>query len=69
VKVKSKMYLHSSRESSVDDFFELCDKYGIEPTDDAIEIASYAGYEVCLDVEWDLDTGDCEIIGVCNGTN
>jgi hypothetical protein len=41
-------------------------KYVIEPIDDAIEIASYAGYEVCLDVEWDLDTGDCNIVGVYN---
>jgi predicted HicB family RNase H-like nuclease len=41
VKVKSKMYLHNGKESSVDDFFEICNKYGIEPTEDAIKTASY----------------------------
>ena len=62
MKVKTKMYFHNSKEDCVYDFNELCDENDIKPTDEAEQEAAYAGYEVGVEVEWDLITGKCEIL-------
>lgn len=64
MKVKSKMYFHASKESSLDDFLTLCEEHGIDPSLEAQDNAMYAGYEVGVDVEWDLETGNCELVGL-----
>jgi len=63
MKVKSKMYFNKSKESSLDDFLTICEKNDFIPTEDAKYNACYAGYEISVDVEWDLETGDCKILG------
>ena len=63
MKIKDKIYLNSSKEDNSIAFDELCEKYNIEPTEKALQNAMYACYEVCVNVEWDTDTGNCVVLG------
>lgn len=64
MKVRTTMYFHNSKEDSNYDFCELCKENGIKPTEEAESESCYAGYEVGVEVEWDLLTGKCEFIGL-----
>lgn len=62
MKVKTVMYFNSSKEDSVYNFKELCEENDFNPSEDAVNNSCYAGYEVGINVEWDLETGNCEFI-------
>jgi len=64
MKVKDVIFFSNSKETSIDDFLEICEEKGFEPTDEAIKNAAYAGYEIGINVEWDLETGDCTFISM-----
>jgi hypothetical protein len=66
MKVNYTLYFHSDESDMEYQFTELCKKYGVEPTEEVVRNATYAGYEVGIDVEWDLDTGDCKLLGLSN---
>ena len=66
MKVKTKMYFHNSKEQSLDQFINLCEENGIKPTNEAEENACFAGYEIGVNVEWDLETGDCNFLKLSN---
>ena len=63
MKVKRKMYFNNTKETSLDYFLEVCEEQFFEPSKEAQETAMFAGYEICVDVEWDLETGNCKILG------
>jgi hypothetical protein len=63
MKVKHTLYFHSDKSDVEYQFKELCEENGVIPSIDASENSRYAGYEVGVDVEWDLETGDCKILG------
>jgi hypothetical protein len=63
MKVEGLMYFHNSKETSVDNFLEMCKNCNFKPSEKAIENAAYAGYEIGIKVQWDLKTGNCEFIG------
>jgi hypothetical protein len=68
MKVKDTLYFHSDKSEMRYQFSTLCEKYGVEPTEKALENSVYAGYEVGVDVEWDLETGDCKVLGTAKET-
>lgn len=66
MKIRTVLYCHGSKESNMDRFEDLCNDHGINPTDEALSNAAYALLEVCIEVEFDTETGDCEVLGLSN---
>ena len=56
--------MHSCKESCLDVFLEAAEEASFEPTAEAETRAMYALSEICLNVEYDLETGESKILGV-----
>jgi hypothetical protein len=64
MKVKYTLYFNSEKSDMEYQFLELCEHHGFTPSDEAIKNSAYVGYEIGVDVEWDLETGNCKILGI-----
>jgi len=63
MKLTTTMYIHGTKEGSIEVFEQLCEENNIEPSEEACTNAMYALYEIALEVEFDTDTGNSKVIG------
>ena len=64
MKVKTKEYLHSCKDSNADSILELGKEHGVEISDEALYKFKSALYEVEFDLEVDLETGEYTVLGM-----
>ena len=62
MKIKTVMYVHGTKEGSIEVFEQLCEDNNVEPSKEACNNAMYALYEIALTVEFDTDTGDSKVL-------
>ena len=58
------MFIDISKNDAGNDFEEACKKYNIKPTEKSWKNArdAFSELEICVEFEWDTDTGDCKVI-------
>ena len=64
MKVNSVLYFHGSKEEAIEVFERECENNNFSPPESAFSNAAYGMYEIAIEVEWDLKTGDCRYLGL-----
>lgn len=66
MKISFTGYAHVSKEDAEYKIKSICDNRNIKMSDNAREFAMYWGYDIPLQCELDIETGNVDIIG-CDG--